>query len=304
MAARPTWKGYLKISLVNIPVKVFPATDASATISFNQLHVECQTRIQQKRWCPTCQKDVPNTDIVKGYEFEKGRWVVVGDEDIDKVRVDSTRVINLEKFTDDVEVDPIYLDKPYYLAPDGPVAKEAFAVIREGMKGKAGIGKVALYGREYLIKVQPREKGLVMYTLRHASEIRSMDAIDELADMPSDVKAAEVALAQQVISTFTGAIDVSDYRDDYQEGLREIIDAKIAGREVVAPDMQEPPKVVNLMEALRRSLDSIGVATKTPARVESTVPDTSLSEGSGKSRAGSRSADVSSPSAPRKSRTA
>lgn len=304
MAARPTWKGYLKISLVNIPVKVFPATDASATISFNQLHVECQTRIQQKRWCPTCQKDVPNTDIVKGYEFEKGRWVVVGDEDIDKVRVDSTRVINLEKFTDDVEVDPIYLDKPYYLAPDGPVAKEAFAVIREGMKGKAGIGKVALYGREYLIKVQPREKGLVMYTLRHASEIRSMDAIDELADMPSEVKSAEVALAQQVIGTFTGSIDFSDYRDDYQEGLRDIIDAKIAGREVVAPEVQEPPKVVNLMEALRRSLDSIGVATKTPARAESTVPDTSLSEGSDKNRTGSRSADVSSPSAPRKKRTA
>jgi DNA end-binding protein Ku len=265
MAARPTWKGYLKISLVNIPVKVFPATDASATISFNQLHAECQTRIQQKRFCPTCQKEVPNTDIVKGYEFEKGRWVVMNDEDIEKVRVDSTRVINLEKFTDDVEIDPIYLDKPYYLAPDGPVAKEAFAVIREGMQGKAGIGKVALYGREYLIKVQPREKGLVMYTLRHASEIRSMDAIDELADMPEQVKPAEVALAQQVIGTFEGSIDFSDYRDDYQEGLREIIDAKIAGREVVAPEVQEPPKVVNLMEALRKSLDSISATNKKPA---------------------------------------
>ena len=268
MAARPTWKGYLKISLVNIPVKVFPATDTSATISFNQLHVECQTRIQQKRWCPNCQKEVPNTDIVKGFEFEKGRWVVMNDEDVDKVRVDSTRVINLEKFTDDVEIDPIYLDKPYYLAPDGPVAKEAFAVIREGMKGKAGIGKVALYGREYLIKVQPRERGLVMYTLRHASEIRSMDAIDELADMPDSVKPAEVALAQQVIGTFEGTIDFSDYRDDYQEGLREIIDAKIAGREIVAPEVQEPPKVVNLMDALRRSLDSISATGKKPAAAQ------------------------------------
>jgi len=271
MAARPTWKGYLKISLVNIPVKVFPATDASATISFNQLHAECQTRIQQKRWCPNCQKEVPNTDIVKGFEFEKGRWVVMNDEDVDKVRVDSTRVINLEKFTDDVEIDPIYLDKPYYLAPDGPVAKEAFAVIREGMKGKAGVGKVALYGREYLIKVQPREQGLVMYTLRHASEIRSMDAIDELADMPETVKPAEVALAQQVISTFEGTIDLGDYRDDYQEGLRAIIDAKIAGREVVAPEVQEPPKVVNLMEALRKSLDSISATKKKPAQPEAVV---------------------------------
>ena len=184
MPARPTWKGYLKISLVNIPVKVFPATDAAATLSFNQLHAECQTRIQQKRWCPHCEREVPNTDLVKGYEFEKGRYVVIEEEDIEKVRVESTRVINLEKFTDDTAIDPIYLERPYYLAPDGPVAKEAFAVIREGMKGKAGIGKVALYGREYLIKVQPREQGMIMYTLRHANEIRSMDAIDELADMP------------------------------------------------------------------------------------------------------------------------
>src|SRR5215471_4512410 len=237
MAARPTWKGYLKISLVNIPVKVFPATDAAATLSFNQLHAECQTRIQQKRWCP---------------HFEK-------------VRVESTRVINLEKFTDDTEIDPIYLERPYYLAPDGPVAREAFSVIREGMAGKAGIGKVALYGREYLVKVQPREKGLIMYTLRHAAEIRSMDAIDELADMPSTVKPDEVKLARQVMGTFEGDVDLQEYRDDYQVGLREIIDAKIEGREVVTQEVEAPPKVVNLMEALRKSLDTISASKKKPA---------------------------------------
>ena len=262
MPARPTWKGYLKISLVNIPVKVFPATDASATLSFNQLHAECQTRIQQKRWCPHCAREVPNTDIVKGFEFEKGRYVVVNDEDVEKVRVESTRVINLERFTDDTEIDPIYLERPYYLAPDGPVAKEAFAVIRDGMKGKAGIGKVALYGREYLVKVQPREKGLVMYTLRHAAEIRSMEAIDELADMPEAVKPDEVRLARQVIGTFEGNVDLETYRDDYQVGLREIIDAKIEGREIVAPEVEAPPKVVNLMEALRKSLDTISSTKK------------------------------------------
>src|SRR6266550_4435483 len=265
MAARPTWKGYLKISLVNIPIKVFPATDAGATLSFNQLHSECQTRIQQKRWCPKCEKEVPNTDIVKGYEFEKGRWVVIGEEDIQKVRVQSTRVINLEKFTDDTAIDPIYLERQYYLAPDGDVAKEAFAVMREGMKGKAGIGKVALYGREYLVKVQPRERGLVMYTLRHANEIRSMDAIDELADVPAKIKPEEVRLAQQVIGTFEGDVDFESYRDDYQVGLREIIDAKIEGREIVMPEVEAPPKVVNLMEALRKSLDSISSSKKKPA---------------------------------------
>jgi DNA end-binding protein Ku len=267
MAARPTWKGYLKISLVNIPIKVFPATDAGATLSFNQLHGECQTRIQQKRWCPKCERDVPNTDIVKGYEFEKGRYVVVDEEDVEKVRVESTRVINLEKFTDDTAIDPIYLERPYYLAPDGPVARDAFAVIREGMQGKAGIGKVALYGREYLVKVQPREQGLVMYTLRHANEIRSMDAIDELSEMPDKVKPEEVKLARQVMGTFEGTVDLQEYRDDYQVGLREIIDAKIEGREVVAPEIEAPPKVVNLMEALRKSLDTISSNKKVSAPI-------------------------------------
>jgi DNA end-binding protein Ku len=270
MAARPTWRGYLKISLVNIPVKVFPATDAGATLSFNQLHAECQTRIQQKRWCPHCQREVPNTDIVKGFEFEKGRYVVMEDEDLEKVRVESTRVINLERFTDADSIDPIYLERPYYLAPDGPVAKEAFAVIREGMKGKAGIGKVALYGREYLIQIQPRERGLVMYTLRHASEIRSMDSIDELADMPQAVKPAEVKLAQQVMGTFEGELDFKAYRDEYQEGLREIIDAKIEGREIVAQEVEAPPKVVNLMEALRKSLDTISASKGKPTPLRAT----------------------------------
>src|SRR5437867_9289621 len=264
MPARPTWKGYLKISLVNIPIKVFPATDAGATLSFNQLHAECQTRIQQKRWCPHCKREVPATDIVKGFEFEKGRYVVVDEEDIEKVRVESTRVINLEKFTDDTAIDPIYLERAYYLAPDGAVAREAFAVIREGMKGKSGIGKVALYGREYLVKVQPRERGLVMYTLRHANEIRSRDAIDELADMPEKIKPDEIKLARQVIGTFEGDVDFESYHDDYQVGLREIIDAKIEGREIVAPEVEAQPKVVNLMEALRKSLDTIS-ANKKPA---------------------------------------
>jgi DNA end-binding protein Ku len=265
MPARPTWKGYLKISLVNIPIKVFPATDAGATLSFNQLHATCQTRIQQKRWCPFHEVEVPNTDIVKGYEFEKGHYVVVTDEDVAKVRVESTRVINLEKFTDDTAIDPIYLERPYYLAPDGPVAKDAFAVIREGMKGKAGIGKVALYGREYLVKVQPRENGLIMYTLRHAAEIRSMEAIDELGDMPVEVKPEEIKLAKQVIGTFEQDVDLQEYRDDYQAGLREIIDAKIEGREIAEPEVEAPPKVVNLMEALRKSLDSISATRKRPA---------------------------------------
>ena len=127
----------------------FPRDRRGGDHSFNQLHRECQTRIQQKRWCPTCEREVTNTELVKGYEFEKGRYAVLEEEDIAKVRPESTRVINLVQFTDAANLDPIYFERPYYLAPDGAMAGEAFAVLREGMKGKAGIGKLALYGREY-----------------------------------------------------------------------------------------------------------------------------------------------------------
>jgi DNA end-binding protein Ku len=267
MAARATWKGYLKISLVNIPVRVFPATDAAATVSFNQLHRECRTRIQQKRWCPTCQVEVPNTDLVKGYEFEKGRYVVLDDDDLAKVRPASTRVINVVQFTDAAAIDPVYVERPYYLAPDGQVAAEAFAVIREGMTGKAAVGKLALYGREYLVAIQPRENGLVMYTLRHASEVRSMSAIDELKFVPAKIKPDEVKLARQVIGSFASEGDLTQYRDEYQDELRRIIDAKIAGEEVVGAPEEAPPKVVNLMDALRESLERVSSGKKRAAKV-------------------------------------
>ena len=268
MAARPTWKGFLKISLVNIPVRVFPATDSAATISFNQLHAECQTRIQQKRWCPKCEREIPISEVAKGFEFEKGRYVVMDDEDMAKVRPESTRVIDLVQFTDSAAIDPIYFERPYYLAPDGQMAFESFAVIREGMKGKAGIGKLALYGREYLVAVQPKDKGLMMYTMRRSNEIRSMGAIDELEGVPAKVKPEEIKLAKQVISNFEGELDLADYKDAYQEELQRIIDAKIAGEEVVATEEQAPPKVVNLMDALRQSLDRVSTSKKKAVKVE------------------------------------
>jgi len=268
MAARATWKGFLKISLVNIPIKVFPATESSATISFNQLHGECQTRIQQKRWCPHCNREVPNSEIVKGYEFEKGRYVVMSDEDFDQVRPESTRVIDLVQFADAAAIDPMYVDRTYYLAPDGGMAADAFAVMRDGMEGKVGVGKLALYGREYLVAVRPHGKGIVMHTLHHAAEIRGIEAVEELNAVPEKVKPEEIKLARQVIQTFEQPLDLASYRDEYREGLQRIIDAKIAGQEVVtsaAPDA--PPKVVNLMDALKKSLDAVSAQKKKPAKV-------------------------------------
>jgi DNA end-binding protein Ku len=268
MPPRPTWKGYLKVSLVNIPVKVYPATEASATISFNQLHVECQTKINQKKWCPKCEREITSAEVVKGYEFEKGRWVVVPDEDIAKVRTESTKVIDLVQFASEDQIDPMYVDRAYYLVPDGGMASDAYAVMRDGMAGKVGVGKVAIHGREYLVAVKPHKQGLVMYTLHHAAEIRTIDQIDELREVRGKVNPAEMKLARQVIESFEGELNLSDYKDEYQEGLRQIIDAKVAGEEIVAQEEEAPPKVVDLMEALRRSLDQVSTGKKKTAKVE------------------------------------
>ncbi|HET6956894.1 MAG TPA: Ku protein [Vicinamibacterales bacterium] len=272
MSVRSTWKGFLKISLVNIPIKVFPATESSGSISFNQLHAECQTRIQQKKWCPHHNREVPNSEIVKGYEFDKGRYVIMSDEDIEKVRPESTRVIDLVQFSDAASLDPMFVDRTYYLAPDGGVAADAFAVMREGMQGKVGIGKLALYGREYLVAVRPFERGIVMHTLHHAAEMRGIDAIDELRSVPATVKPEEIKLARQVIQTFEQPLNLADYKDEYREGLQRIIDAKVAGEEIVATTAEAPPKVVNLMDALRKSLDTVSAGKKKTAKAVSEKP--------------------------------
>ena len=271
MAARPTWKGYLKVSLVTIPVRVYPATESSATIAFNQLHAECQTKIQQKKWCPKCEREITSAEVVKGYEFEKGRWVVMDEEDIAKVRTESSKIINLLQFTDADAIDPMYVDKAYYLAPEGPMAADAYSVMREGMQGKAGIGKVAIHGREYLVAVKPHKQGMVMYTLHHAAEIRTIDQIEELRDVRGTVNPAEMKLARQVIESIEGDLNLSDYKDEYQEGLRAIIEAKVAGEEFVAAEESAPPKVVDLMEALRRSLDQVSSGKKKTAKADPPV---------------------------------
>ena len=272
MAARATWKGFLKVSLVNIPVKVFPATESGATVSFNQLHGECRTRIQQKKWCSHCNREVASSEVVKGFEFEKGQFVVLSEDDFDKVRTPSTRVIDLVQFADDRAIDPMYVDRTYYLAPEGPVAGDAFAVMREGMAGKVGVGKVALYGREYLVAVRPHGRGLVMHTLHHAAEMRGIDQVEELNGITTAVKPAEARLARQIIESFEGPLDLATYTDEYQAGLKAIIDAKIAGQEIVAPPVDAPAKVVNLMEALRKSLDAVSAQKKKPAKAASAKP--------------------------------
>jgi len=166
----------------------------------------------------------------------------------------------------------MYVDRTYYLAPDGGMAADAFAVMRDGMQGKVGIGKLALYGREYLVAVRPHERGIVMHTLHHAAEIRGIDTVEELNSVPAKVKPEEMKLARQVIQTFEQPLDLSSYKDEYREGLQRIIDAKIAGEEVVATAAEAAPRVVNLMDALKKSLDAVSAGKKKPAKAVAEKP--------------------------------
>jgi DNA end-binding protein Ku len=267
--ARSLWKGHLRLSLVTIPIRVFPATNPAAEVSFNQLHRECQTRIQYRKWCPHCEREVTKDEIVKGYEFEKGRYVALEEADIRKVRPESTRIVSVGQVTDKDSIDPMLYETPYYLAPDGKVAAESFAVLRDALDGKAAVGTVAFHGRERLVAIEPKENGMVMHTLRRTAELRKISAITELDDVPKKAKADEVQLARRVIGGFEQTLDFSKYTDSYEDALKKMIDQKIEGEEIVEMEApEEAPRVVNLMDALRKSLDQVSAQKKKPARAK------------------------------------
>ena len=256
MASRPTWKGQLRISLVTVPVKMFAASAAEATVRFNNLHSTCGTRLQQKRWCPSCDTETDKTEMIRGYEHEKGSYVTISDDELAAAQPDSTKVIDLERFVAGAALDPMYVDRPYYLAPDGDAHGRTFKVIKNALRDRIGIGKLAMSGREYRVAVQDRGEGLVLFTLRHGNEIRSMRGVTELEKVPEEVSEAEVDLASRLIDTMEGEIDFTSFEDAYQNRIRQVIEAKITGE---TPSINEAPKsenVVDLMAALRKSLDA------------------------------------------------
>jgi DNA end-binding protein Ku len=266
MAPRATWKGVLKIALVTIPIKVFPATESAGGLSFNQLHGECKTRISQKRWCATCDREVANSEIVKGFEFEPGRYVILEPAELEAIQPPSTRIIDLVQFAEASALDPLYVDRSYYLAPDGPLAGQAFAVMRAAMIGKVGIGKLAIYGREYLVAVRPQAAVVFLHTLHHAAEIRSTEdlvlhAEDDLAPAPT----AQIRLAQLVIDALRRPLDLAAFTDEYQADLRRLIDAKVAGDEIVVPPLATVP-ALPLLEALTQSLAAVSAVKRPPAK--------------------------------------
>lgn len=256
MAGRATWKGYLKLSLVSCPVKLFPATSASAgKISFNLLHKDTLNRVQQKYHDPEL-GEIDRADLVKGYQFEKDKYVVVTADELEAIEIESSKTIDIDGFVDAADIDPIFLDSAYYLAPDGPIAEETFAVILEAMKqvGKVAIARIVLSGRERLVTIMPLEDGFRLTTLRSAKEVREPSyALEKLNAKYSDDM---LAMAAQIIAQKASKFAPETFEDRYEDALLTLVKSKIAGGQPVITKAPERGNVVNLMDALRRSIEA------------------------------------------------
>ena len=256
MAGRAYWKGYLKLSLVSCPVKLYPATSSTAgKISFNLLHKDTLNRVQQRYHDPEI-GEIDRADLVKGYQFEKDRYVVVTPEELEGVEIESSKTIDIDGFVDAADIDPIYYDSTYYLAPDGPIAEETFAVILAAMTkaNKVAIARIVLSGRERLVAISPITDGFRLVTLRSAKEIREpSSALDKLnAKFAPDM----LAMAQQIIASKQAKFAPEAFEDRYEDALMTLVKSKIAGGQPIITKAPERGNVVNLMDALKRSIEA------------------------------------------------
>ena len=254
MASRPTWQGHLRLSLVTCPVALYTATARGGEVHFNMLHKTTHNRI---RMIPTDPETGPvdRDDIVKGYEIEKDRYVVVTDDEIEDVRLESTRTIDIDRFVDEKAIDRLYWNDPYFLVPDGKMAVEAYSVIREAMKksGQIALGRVVMSTRERIIALEPRGKGIIAYTLRSEDDVS--DADEAFKDIPAGKADANmVSIALKIIEQKEGPFDPAQFVDRYEEALKALIEEKEKGEKPVAAEAPEDTNVVDLMAALRASL--------------------------------------------------
>jgi DNA end-binding protein Ku len=257
---RTTWNGSISFGLVNIPVGLAPATKSAARqsdVSFRMLHRECATPIKQKRWCPVHERDVESDELVKGWEVSKGQFVIVEDADLEAIEQrDTSRSIEIARFVQLEEVDPIWFDRTYFLVPAGAeAARRPYVLLLEAMKdaGVAALGRFVLAGKEKLCLIRPMGEALALETLFVHEDVKDHAEIDE-AVAGSEVKGPELELAKQIIASLAAPFDPADLRSEYRESLRELLEAKLAGQEIEAPEEPAPTPVVDLMEALRASV--------------------------------------------------
>ena len=258
MATRPTWQGYLRLSLVSCPVALYTATSRGGEVHFNMLSKETHNRVKM---IPTDPETGPleRSQIVKGYEIEKGHYVVVTGEELENVRLETTRTLDIERFVDDADIDRLYWNDPYFLAPDGDLAVEAFTVIREAMKkaGKVALGRLVMHQRERLMALEPRDKGIIVYTLRMGDEVvQPEDAFDDIPNTKPDKRMIEIA--RKIIEQQEGAFEPRKFEDRYETALRDLIRRKEKGEKLVTAEPVEEDNVIDLMAALKKSLKAKG----------------------------------------------
>jgi DNA end-binding protein Ku len=266
MAPRAYWKGYLKLSLVSCPIALFPATSEREKISFHQLNKNTGHRIKYRRVDAETGDEVDSSDIIKGFEVAKGEYIELEPEELEAVAIESKRVIDIDEFVPRKEIDELYLNNPYYIVPDGEVGEQAFAVIREAIRreGMVALAKVVFTSREHVIGLEARGKGLLGVTLRYPYEVRNeKEYFDDIADekIPKDM----LDLAAHIVKTKEGHFNPKKFQDRYEDALKDLLRRKQQGKPIEKPERREPAKVINLMDALRRSVET-SAAPKGKAR--------------------------------------
>ncbi len=280
MAPRAYWKGYLKQSLVSCPIALFPATSEREKISFHQLNKATGNRIRYKKVDADTGDEVDNADVVKGYELAKGEYIELEPDELEAVAIESKHVIDIEEFVPRSEIDELFLRDPYYIVPDGEVAQQTFAVIREAIRkeGMVALGKVVFTSREHIIALEARGKGMVGLTLRYPYEVRKQEEYFDTIEaekIPKD----KLDLAIHIVETKTGHFKPAQFKDEYEDALKDLLRKKQKGEKIERPKEREPSNVINLIDALRQSVKAGGgsgsarrAATGSSARAPNNAP--------------------------------
>ena len=281
MAPRPNWKGYLKLSLVSCPVALYPATTTSERVSFRTLNRETGNRVRRQFVDEQTGDAVEADGQIKGYEIAKGEFIQIEDDEIKSVQLESNHTIDIERFVPRNDIDELYLDSPYYLAPTDRVGEEAFAVIRDAMRaeGMVGLARVVLFRRERILMLEPRDKGIVATSLRYANEVHAASSyFDEIPD--SELPKQMLDLAKHIIEKMTGKFEPDQFEDRYETALIELIRSKQKGMPIKPQPTHRQTNVINLMDALRRSVEGAkGEGERAPAKKTSTKSRASRAKG-------------------------
>jgi DNA end-binding protein Ku len=251
---RSIWKGHLRFSLVTIPIRVYNAVDTAESVSFNQIHRECNGRIGYDKRCKKCNNLVENDEILKGYQYEPDQYVIFEKDDLEKLKLKSTKVIDIEGFVDAGEIDPTLYDAPYYAGPDGDVAAKTYGLLSAALRdsGKMGVGKVVLRDREDVVMIAPKGDGIVLYKMRYPKEIRKIDDVPLVEKHKPNKE--ELKLAKSLIDSMSTSLSKMTLENKYNDAVREMVKAKIAGQEIVAIE-EEEAEVIDIMTALKQSIE-------------------------------------------------